>query len=117
MTLSKATKTSLQLCPHSEARHAWGLGQAARAYKIGELSISYICSSFLCALGGGGGGLAAFLVPHSHSTNNQDDRSVVNNHPPRLGTDRSRVYFTLWPNQLSLLLPKMQAGLGHTKGL
>lgn len=84
------------------------MGQAARAYKLGELNISCICSSFPCAFGAG-----SISSPRSHSTNNQDCRSVVNNHPPCLGTGRSQVYFTLWSKQLSFL-PKMQSGLGHT---
>lgn len=84
------------------------MGQAARAYKLGELSISYICSSFPCAFGAG-----SISSPRSHSMNNQDCRSVVNDHPPCPGTGRSQVYFTLWPKQFSFL-PKMQSGLGHT---
>lgn len=84
------------------------MGQAARAYKLGELSISYICSSFPCAFGAG-----SISSPHSHSMNNQGCRSVVNDHPPCLGTGRSQVYFMLWPKQLSFL-PKMQSELGHT---
>lgn len=84
------------------------MGQAARAYKLGELNISCICSSFPRAFGAGG-----ISGPCSYSMNNQDCRSVVNNHPPCLGTSRSQVYFTLWSKQLSFL-PKMQSGLGHT---
>lgn len=106
MTLSKATRSS------PAAVRAWGgapgeRGQAARAYEIGELNISAICSSFPCALGAG-----SVSSSRSHSVNDQDSRSVVNNRPPCLGTDRSQVCVTLCPKQFSSLY-KMQPELGH----
>lgn len=57
------------------------MGQAARAYKIGEFNISYICSSFLCALGA-----ASVSGSRRHSENNQDSRSVMNK-PPSIPGD------------------------------
>lgn len=84
------------------------MGQAARAYEISELNISYICSSFPCVLGAG-----SISSSSSHSREQSGFQiGGRKTHPPCLGTDRSQVCFTLCPKQLSSL-PKMQSGLGH----
>lgn len=62
-------------CAHI-LKSAWGILQASCAYKIGELTIPYICSSFFGAFVAG-----SISNQSSHSMNNQDYRSVANKSP------------------------------------